>query len=178
MADDIASVELAGGAEKTAAAKPEALEPGAYSTTGRGHEIETLPQEGEQGHKALSRKGRRDRDTPNTSPVGSNERDRKWVTRRPPGKGSEGIIESKGPVEANVTCQQLEGSHQKDSKVSQMTLATETDTHLGPYIWRPVLSSRSRPIFVLGTIRRRGVVGAWERDLAVGDADEGTQSHG
>src|SRR5712691_13317946 len=57
-----ASIELAGGAKKTSAAKPEALEPGALDEAGRGHEtplegdanreIDTPPQ-GERELKAL-----------------------------------------------------------------------------------------------------------------------------
>jgi hypothetical protein len=117
-----ASGSLAG-VEKPAAAKPEALESGAYNTTGRGREVETLPQEGEQGQT-------RDSDAPNASPVGSgsNGRGRKSVRPgdlRPLREASRGRVrtgssEWKKPVEANVTCRQRLG--RVASKVSQMAL--------------------------------------------------------
>jgi hypothetical protein len=58
LAESTASIELAAEAEKAIAAKPEALEPGAYNEAGRGLEVETPPQEGERGPEALPREGR------------------------------------------------------------------------------------------------------------------------
>ena len=54
------SIGLAGEAEKSITAKPEALERGAYNEAGRGREVETPPQEGERRPKALPQEGRHD----------------------------------------------------------------------------------------------------------------------
>jgi len=74
LAEDTAGVELVGGAERAATAKPEALGPGVYGEAGRAHE--TPPQgqarrevkiplwEGEQELDVLLRKGKHEVNAP------------------------------------------------------------------------------------------------------------------
>ena len=145
------AVDLAGGAEKAVAAKPEA---------GRGHEVDVATRS-KRGPEAPPRKGGCDRDTPpqGNSSEGqhktcwSNDKHRNWVPWRvgtvwmPPGErivGGKGLLRPAKTTAGSVAHQQEKPDH-RNVKSEGGTTSNKTMTHSLPILYHLILPSRHIP---------------------------------